>query len=1021
MAGEEFLIVSENSSAAAAMEAALDTLGYTYLRISSGDFTSMPVADLLKYQAVLYHGTVSSGSEDDQAVAYLQAGGNLLVADNDYAYFYCEGGSSGSVVALGPDYLQCVYESDSGSDGVLTGLDIMTGIDPDISADPYPDDITLNGPDAVAIFEAPSGNYAGLRIARESYKAILLDWDFHNIADSVDELAVTEAALAWLVGGGGGGDIPWLEETPESDTTPADSEQVVDLLFDAGVPEVDQPGVYDGVLTLVGNDLRTPEMPISVTLTVNPPADWAKVYGTVTSLGYCGENPAALEDAEIFIEASSGMSYTLTSGEDGAYAHWMAEDMYTVTVSAADHVSQQIVVDGTSAQELLRDFDLRWNEPCVNFTPEDAAVTLDMGVTDTLTLTLTNTGPMTAMFSLGEQDMGYVPAGMQPLAATDDFGYTMMHSGESAGPAFDFVDISDFGTPLGLGDDEAVAVPLPFTFNYYGNDYTEVYVSSNGLLSFGSAVTDLSNEDVMPHTNLPNNIVALMWDDLKSGTEGEIFTHIFDRCPFGNGACAVVQYDNYAHLDDTPAGTWQAILFRNGSILMQYAEAGENAGSSSTTGIENIYGTDGLMFAANVPGSLQDGLAICFAYPGRATDCVDPNVPWLDLSPINGNILGDDTIEIALHFDAGVPEVEQPGEYLAYVEITSDDPIYPTQMVPVTMTVVSPASVGTITGDVYGWNHCDVAAPAMEDALVVAESAGGSSWSATTDVSGTFTLNIDESYSPITLTVTYNGYLSEVITDVTVVGSNTTDLGDIFLRMDAPCIDTDPHAIDVTLTQGHTMTHDLMLMNMGAGMLHVSDVQGETWLASDMTTGMVEPGSQHTMTLMLDATGMSVGAHTGELVIMSDDPTTPEMHVPVTMTVIAPTIQVALTADPADRADPGDMITYTITLTNTSNGSLSLDLLDYIPANTTYIPGSATNGLSFTEAAGGDYISWSGTMDAGDVEVFTFVVQIDADFTHGDILNSVDISFADQLTSAVVSVSVQRFHIYLPLVLNATE
>ncbi|MGC9468910.1 MAG: carboxypeptidase regulatory-like domain-containing protein [Anaerolineae bacterium] len=860
-----------------------------------------------------------------------------------------------------------------------------------------------------------SGYVALSHYAGPNYKSAWLGVNFHNgLAMQADRNELMSRIMSFFVGGG----IPWLEELPESDTTPADSEQVVDLLFDAGVPEVKQPGVYGGVLTLASNDPMKPEMPISVTLTVTPPTDWAKLYGTITSLGYCGENPAALEGAEILIETSSGVSYTLTSDEDGAYAHWMPGDVYTVTVSAADHVSQQIIVDGTAAQDLLHDFELRWNKPCVGFTPDGITATLAMGLTDTLTLTLTNDGPMATVFSLGEQDMGFMPTAMTPTGATDDFGYTMMRSGEPDGPTFGFVDIRDFGTPLGLGDDEAAAVPLPFTFNYYGNEYTEVYVSSNGLLSFGAATTDLSNEAIMPHTNLPNNIVALMWDDLKPGTEGEIFTHGFDRCPFGNGACMVVQYDTYDHVDGTPAGTWQAILFRNGSILMQYADAGEHEGASSTTGIENLYGIDGLMYAANIPGSLQDGMAICFAYPGRATDCVDPDVPWLDLSPLNGDILDDDSTEIALTFDAGVPEVAQPGDYLAYVKITSNDPMSPTLMVPITMTVESPASVGSVTGDVYGWNHCDVEATEMEGALVVAKSADGSSWSTTTNVSGTFKLNIDESHSPLTLTITHDGYVSEMIPDVAVVGSTTTDLGDLFLRMDAPCVATDPHAVEVTLTQGHTMTYELMVMNMGAGMLQISDTQGETWLDPNMATDTVEPDSQDVMVLTLDATGMSLGAHPGELIIMSNDPELPEMHVPVTMTVIAPTIQVAMTADPADRADPGDQITYTISLTNSSNGALSVDLSDSIPANTIYVPGSATNGLAYTEATGGSYVSWSGVMDGGDIQAFTFVVQIDADFNFGTIMNVVDVAFADQLTSVSVNVPVRRFYYYFPIIRN---
>ena len=45
-------------------------------------------------------------------------------------------------------------------------------------------------------------------------------------------------------------------------------------------------------------------------------------------------------------------------------------------------------------------------------------------------------------------------------------------------------DISATGTPIVLGDDEVSgAVPLGFTFRYFGTDYTDIYVSSNGFLT----------------------------------------------------------------------------------------------------------------------------------------------------------------------------------------------------------------------------------------------------------------------------------------------------------------------------------------------------------------------------------------------------------------------------------------------------------------------------------------------------------------------------------------------------------
>ena len=78
-------------------------------------------------------------------------------------------------------YLEAAYTgADAGSDGTITGADIMAGLHINISADPYPDSFTITGPNAVAIFtnDAPKTDLSGLRIAKNGYKAIYFAWNF---------------------------------------------------------------------------------------------------------------------------------------------------------------------------------------------------------------------------------------------------------------------------------------------------------------------------------------------------------------------------------------------------------------------------------------------------------------------------------------------------------------------------------------------------------------------------------------------------------------------------------------------------------------------------------------------------------------------------------------------------------------------------------------------------------------------------------------------------------------------------
>src|SRR2546423_1298023 len=61
-------------------------------------------------------------------------------------------------------------------------------------------------------------------------------------------------------------------------------------------------------------------------------------------------------------------------------------------------------------------------------------------------------------------------------------------------------------------------VPLQFAFNFYGVEYTEVNVYSNGFLTFGPGVKDPTGLGFfkggpIPNVKLPNNVIAFAWTD----------------------------------------------------------------------------------------------------------------------------------------------------------------------------------------------------------------------------------------------------------------------------------------------------------------------------------------------------------------------------------------------------------------------------------------------------------------------------------------------------------------------------
>lgn len=744
-----------------------------------------------------------------------------------------------------------------------------------------------------------------------------------------------------------------------------------------------------------------------------------------------------VDDVEVttLIEQIVPVDWTLTTDVSGTYGIWL-DEMYsplTVTVSyEAGYDAQPFtgvtVVSGTTTP---LDANLRWLQPCVSTSDTAIEVTVPWGSTDTYPLTLLNNGAVDTPFRLTEQDLGVIIAG--PQAVVDAFGYAVEDSDSASGPVYDFVDISAFGTPVALDDDDfAGPLPVGFDFPFYGasagdpNLYDEVFINSNGFLSFGAGSTDLSN-DVLPNLQTPNNIIALMWDDLVPGTA---YYYTFDSCPYANNTCLVVQYEGFTHIGGEAAGTWQAILFRNGNILVQFADAGEYEGAGSTTGIENEFGTDGITYAADAP-ALEDALAVCFAYPGNSTTCASSDVPWLDESVIFGDILADGSTPVTLYFDASVPEVTGPGAYMASLDLLTDDPYNWRQVIPVTMTVERPATWGKIEGTVLGWNHCDLAAIEVEGATVFIESANGvDTWALTTDISGTYGLWLDAAHSPVTVTVTHDDYVTLVESVPFVAGDTPTEVTHE-LRMNVPCFNVTPTAIEFTVTRGHTYADDLLLTNDGAAMLDIAEIQYDAWMMPDMTAGTIDPDSTDTLNVVFSAVDMAIGQHVGELVFLSNDPMQPTITVPVTMTVLTPTLLVDVYATPPSVTYAGDLITYTIVVTNTSDGPVDIDLLNVIPANTTYVVGSVTGGLSYVQpTTTDDYVMWSGTLPLpGTLSIltFSFVVRVAEDAVVGSTIdNTVTVETAGAVFTDVESVLVSEhvigeFFIYLPLVMRNAQ
>jgi hypothetical protein len=172
-----------------------------------------------------------------------------------------------------------------------------------------------------------------------------------------------------------------------------------------------------------------------------------------------------------------------------------------------------------------------------------------------------------------------------------------------------WLDATSGGITVAQGDDTYQYVALPFTFNFYGNSYTDMYVSSNGYVSFGAGYANLVNS-CLPDSNLPNNAIYAFWDDLYpvGGTDGSIYVKQIDSSTF------VVEWYQVRKFGATDHETFEIVLRDNNVITLNYLTL-SNTGSS-TVGVENATGTLAKQYTCNGTGStLNNNMAIQYTTP----------------------------------------------------------------------------------------------------------------------------------------------------------------------------------------------------------------------------------------------------------------------------------------------------------------------------------------------------------------------------------------------------------------------
>ncbi len=258
----------------------------------------------------------------------------------------------------------------------------------------------------------------------------------------------------------------------------------------------------------------------------------------------------------------------------------------------------------------------------------------------------------------------------------DNFGYEWIDSDEPNGPAYVWNDISATGTlvtnwvPTGTfnATDEGYAGPinLGFNFKFYAGTKTDVYLSSNGYITFAPITTNTFTNTSIPTAGAPDEIICPFWDDLDAKSPGTVHYK-------QDGNKMIIQWTNYQRYSGTASYTFQVVLYSSGKIMIYYNNVTGTL-DGATVGIENANGTDGLQIAYDA-AYIKNNLAVQIA--------AEPD--WLvSGGSMNGTIYNGNSTAIELTFQS---EDYPSGNYAMDMVITSNDPVNPTVTVPVAMTI----------------------------------------------------------------------------------------------------------------------------------------------------------------------------------------------------------------------------------------------------------------------------------------------------------------------------------------------
>lgn len=241
-------------------------------------------------------------------------------------------------------------------------------------------------------------------------------------------------------------------------------------------------------------------------------------------------------------------------------------------------------------------------------------------------------GTPTVYDPVGPDEYGYY------IYDNEDIGYVLA-------PTYNWVEIDDryggSGTHLsslsdnGNNGDDSETVNLPFAFKFYGQEYDQITICSNGWIAMGDSELESFRNYELPGVGGPSSMIAVFWDDLTTTGQGRVYTW-YDQVE----KKFYVQWSRVRTYQNNSVETFQAVLLDpsyyitptgDGEILIQFEEFNNTSygsyswdqihGNYCTVGIEDQTMTRGIQYTFNdeyhpAAGELSSGSALLITTRG---------------------------------------------------------------------------------------------------------------------------------------------------------------------------------------------------------------------------------------------------------------------------------------------------------------------------------------------------------------------------------------------------------------------